>query len=252
MLETAQRGLRDTRFSARSQSVILIWGLAFGAIFFIALIWLLNMLPPPDADMTADQLAQWYRDQDTRIKVGAVIASYASGCLLPIWIVIAVQVARQEDGWPIWGVLCAAGGAMMSIFFALPPIIFGVAAFTPGRDPEITQALHDLGCLMLITTDQYFIFSWVAVAVMCFRPQRAPHSPFPRWFGYMSIWCASMLEAGAVAYMVKSGALSWNGIIPLWIPVASFAVWITAAVILLLKSLRLQAADARNRSLEPS
>lgn len=244
MSDVLPRLTRDTRFSARSQANILIWGLAFAAVYFVVLVWLLNMLPPPDADMTADQVAQWYRDQDTQIKVGAVIASYTSGFLVPIWMVIAIQVTRQEQGWPIWGLMTAAGGAMMSIFLALPPIFFGVAAFTPDRNPEVTQLMHELGCLTLITTDQYFIFSWVAVAVLCFRPPTASHSPFPRWFGYMSIWCATMLEGGAIAYMVKSGLFSWNGLIPLWIPVASFGIWMSAAVLLLLKSLKAQRLDA--------
>jgi hypothetical protein len=155
-----------------------------------------------------------------------------------------VQVARQERGWPIWGVLCAAGGAMMSVFLALPPIFFGVAAFTPGRSAEVTQLMHELGCLTLITTDQYFIFSWVAVAVMCFRTQNAPYSPFPRWFGYMSIWSATMLEGGAIAFLVKSGVFSWNGLIPLWLPVASFGVWLSAAVLLLLRNLKAQQLHA--------
>jgi hypothetical protein len=53
-----------------------------------------------------------------------------------LWAVIAVQIARQEKGRPIWALIAALGGALLSLMLVLPPLFWGVAAFTPGRSPR--------------------------------------------------------------------------------------------------------------------
>jgi hypothetical protein len=61
----------------------------------------------------------------------------------------------------------------------LPPLFWGVAAFTPNRPADVTAIMHELGTLTITTTDQYYIFMWVAVVVICLLPNRVVHSPFP-------------------------------------------------------------------------
>lgn len=230
--------------SERSQ-IALVWTAVILSVFFgVALGFLLRMIPPPAATQTAEQIKTWYINRQTQIKLGATIASWTSAFLVPLWAVVAMQISRQEKGRPIWTAIALVSGAMMSIFLVLPPLFFGVAAFTPQRAPEITAIMHELGVLTLVTTDQYFIFAWVAVVVVCFLPQTAPHSPFPRWFGYFSIWLAVMGEAGAIAFNLRTGPFAWNGLLAFWIPFGAFAPWLLALVVLLLRALKLQVQDA--------
>lgn len=231
--------------SERSQIVIVWWSLVFATMFGAVLGLLLHMIPPPDADMSADEVQNWYREHGGEIKVGATLASYCSAFLVPLWAVIAIQISRQERGRPIWSAMAFAGGILMSLFLVLPPIFFGVAAFTPNRDAEITAVMHELGTLTLVTTDQFYIFNWIAVAVICLLPNRAPHSPFPRWFGYFTAWTAMMFEFGALAFLTKTGPFSWNGLFVWWSPLVCFSSWVLIMSILLLRSLRLQLHDAK-------
>jgi hypothetical protein len=230
--------------SERAQIGIVWWALALTATYGLVLGFLLHMIPPPDATMSAVEIARWYADHAFSIKVGATIASWTSAFMLPLWAVIGIQIARQEKGRPIWAVMAVAGGAMMSIFLVLPPLFWGVAAFTPGRSADTTAMMHELGVLTLTTTDQYYIFNWVAVVVICLRPQIAPHSPFPRWFGYFSAWIGMMFEAGAMAFNFRTGPFSWNGLLVFWSPLSLFGLWIGVMAYLLLKSLKLQRQDA--------
>jgi hypothetical protein len=230
--------------SERAQIGIVWWALALTASYGLVLGFLLHMIPPPDATLSAVEIARWYADHAFSIKIGATIASWTSAFMLPLWAVIGFQIARQEKGRPIWAVMAVAGGAMMSIFLVLPPLFWGVAAFTPGRSPDTTAMMHELGVLTLTTTDQYYIFNWVAVVVICLRPQIAPHSPFPRWFGYFSAWIGMMFEAGAMAFNFRTGPFSWNGLLVFWSPLSLFGLWIGVMAYLLLKSLRLQRQDA--------
>lgn len=49
-------------------------------------------------------------------------------------------------------------------------MLFGFATFTPGRAQDVTAAIHGLGVLSPVTTDQYVILLFVAVAVVCQLP----------------------------------------------------------------------------------
>ena len=236
--------------SERAQIGIVWWALALTTIYGIVLGCLLHMIPPPDATMSAPQIAQWYVERAFSIKIGATIGAWTGAFMLPLWAVIGIQVLRQEKGRPIWTVMAISGGAMMSIFLVLPPLFWGVAAFTPTRLPEITATMHELGLLTLVTTDQFYIFNWVAVIAICFRPQLAPHSPFPRWFGYFSAWIGLMFEAGAIAFNTRTGPFSWKGLLVFWSPLTLFGLWIIVMSYLLLTSLKLQLQEAKKTESE--
>ncbi|WP_205698776.1 hypothetical protein [Conexibacter sp. SYSU D00693] len=233
--------------SERSQIVVVWWALAFTAIYGIALGLLLDMIPPPDAVMDAQAIDAWYDDRHTQVRVGAVIAAWTGAFMLPLAAVIALQMRRQERGRPIWSLLTICGGAMMSIFLVLPPLFFGVAAFSPDRSPEVTALMHELGLLTLVTTDQYYIFMWVAIAVICLTPTTVRHSPFPRWFGYLTIWTALMFEAGAIAFLPRTGAFAWNGLFVFWSPLTLFGLWIGVQSWLLLRSLKAQRLEEQEQ-----
>ena len=90
---------------------------------------------------------------------------------MPILAVVAVQMARVEGGWRIWSVLSLVSGALMSLFLVLHPLFGGVAAYTaPGKNPEVTTLMHELASLTMTTTDQHYVFMWIAVTVVALRP----------------------------------------------------------------------------------
>jgi hypothetical protein len=134
----------------------------------------------------------------------------------------------------------------MSLFLMLPPMFWGVAAYTaPRKDPEVTTLMHELATLTLTTTDQYYIFLWVGVTVIALRPatQLVKHNPFPRWWGYLSLWITIMFEAGAVAFVPRSGPFAWNGLLVFWSPLSLFGLWIGIQSWLVFRALRGQVAE---------
>jgi hypothetical protein len=223
----------------RSQQILVWWTLVFMTIYGISLFALLDMIPPPSAELSVNEIAAWYAERHDQVRIGAVICAWTGGFMVPIVIVIGLQMARLERG-KVWTLLAIASGVMMTIFFVLPPLFFGVAAFTPTRDPQVTSIMHELGLLSLVTTDQYFIFMWVAVVVICFLPTTARHSPFPRWFAYFSAWVALMFEAGVFAFLARTGPFAWNGVLVYWVPLSVYGLWIGAIAVLLLRNLKAQ------------
>jgi hypothetical protein len=235
--------------SLRSQKVLIWWAVVFTAIYGLALRFLLHMMPPPSAKWSSAQIAQFYAEHSSEIKWGATIAGWTSAFFVPLAIVVGIQLYRHEQGRPVWSIVAVANGVIMSIFLVLPPLFWGVAAFTPTRPPEVTAIMHELGTLTLTTTDQYYIFMWVAVVVICLLPNKVVHSPFPRWYGYFTAWTALMFEAGAIAFLTRGGPFAWNGLLVFWSPLLLFGAWIGVTATLLLKSLNKQIADEAEQPL---
>lgn len=230
--------------SEKSQIWVVWWGLAFTVIFALAWVFLLGMTPPPSPTLGVDAVAQFYQDNATKIKLGAVVCSWVSASMVPITAVLAAQVYRLEikDGPPIWAMLTAVGGGLMSMFLVFPPILWGVAAFTPERAPETTYLLNQIANLTLTTTDQFYIFFQVAVSVVAFRYSNDPLTAFPRWYAYFNLWVALLFEVGAFAFLTKTGPFAWDGLLVFWMPFVLFFTWIPVTCFILIKALKRQLA----------
>jgi hypothetical protein len=174
-------------FSERSQRAILWWGIGLALVYLVAFVFLLQQVPLKNPAWSAEQVAQWYVDNQGRIKWGAVLASWSGAFMMPILAVVAVQMARVETGgWKIWSALSLVSGALMSLFLMLPPMFWGVAAYTaPRKDSEVTTLMHELASLTMTTTDQFYIFLWIGVTVIALRPatQLVKKQPVPALVG---------------------------------------------------------------------
>ncbi len=230
--------------SERGQAIMVWWGLIMMVIYGFALWGLLDMMPPPPATLTADEVAAFYQANGFKIRLGAMITSWCSAFMVPISVVVAIQIARLEKGAPVWAIAAFASGILMSIFLVLPPLFWGVAAFNPTRPPEVTALMHELGTLTLVTTDQFYIFQMVAITVISLTQKIDAKSPFPRWLGYYTAWAALMFEVGAIAFVPKTGAFAWNGVFVYWCPLTIFGMWVTLMSFSLLGALKRQAAAA--------
>jgi len=225
----------------RSQVAIMWWGVTFLVIFGFSWYFLLGMIPIPPATWSSQEVAAFYTENSYRMRWGALICSWTGAFMIPIYAVQAVQIARLERGnLPIWAVLQFGGGVMMTLFLVMPPLMWGVAAYDPGRPADITNLMHQFANLMLVTTDQYFVFQMVPLTVMALT-KNDPLSPFPRWFGYFNIWVALMFEFGVAGFIPRSGPFAWDGLFVFWIPLTLFGIWVPTMVVLMLKALKRQA-----------
>jgi hypothetical protein len=237
----------SSHFSLASQRAILWWGVVLAIVYGLAYVLLLQQAPLKSPQWSAEQVAQWYVANATRIKWGAVICGWTGCFMMPIWAVFAAQMARVEPGrWKVWSALSLASGALMSIYLALPPMFWGVAAYTaPRKIPEVTTLMHELASLTMTTTDQAYVFAWFAVTVIALRPatQRIKNNPFPRWWAYGSLWITFMFEAGAFAFLPRTGPFAWNGLLVFWSPFLLFTVWIIIQCNLCFRAIRAQRDD---------
>ncbi|HKT72137.1 MAG TPA: hypothetical protein VJQ47_04555 [Steroidobacteraceae bacterium] len=223
--------------------VILIWWALITMVIFGACLWtLLHMVPPPSPQLPAAQIAEFYRQNSSQILVGAMITSWTSAFMVPLAVAISAQMWRLEKGVPVCSIAQIIGGATMSMFLVFPPIIWGVAAFAPDRAPEITAMLHQAGALVLVTTDQYYMFQLFAIIYFSWTHEQDELSPFPRWMGWLTLWAGLIYEVGPIGFMFKHGPFAWNGLFVFWFPFVTFGLWITVMSVMLLRSIGRQRA----------
>jgi hypothetical protein len=228
----------------RAQIILIWWALITMWIFGFALWVLMRMVPPPSPNLPASVIVEFYRTNAVRIRIGAMITSWTSAFMVPLAIVISAQMLRFEKGIPLLAIAQVIGGATMSMFLVFPPMIYGIAAFTPDRAPDVTAMLHEMGSLVLVTTDQYYMFQLFAIIYLCFSMPPDKLSPFPRWLGWLSLCAGIIYEVGPLGFIFKRGPFAWDGMIVFWLPFVTFGIWITVLSVLLLAKIKLQRASS--------
>jgi hypothetical protein len=232
----------------RTQKFILWWVFVFAVIYAVVGFTLLPMIPPLPPEWSAEQVAAWYQEHATRVTTGALICGWVAAWWLPLFVIVAQQVRRHEmlqNKLPIWSAIIAVAGGLTSISLVFPPIFWGVCAWTPTRAPEITLMMHQLATLTMVATNQFYIFGWVGICIVCFTPTAVPvpHTPFTRNFGYFMIWGTLLEELSALAWLSKSGILSWNGLFPWWIPLITIFIVLPGVIIVMMRAINAQASE---------
>lgn len=227
--------------SIRAQRILIWLSLIAAGIYGTSLFALMGFLPPPAADLDARQVLALYSAHNLQFRLGCALALVSGFFLTPWSIVLGCQMARLEKGFPIWTIIQIVGINLISLFIWGPPLIWGTAAFSVDRAPELTLMLHELGFLSFITPLTVFPIALAAVVVISFTKEEADaHSAFPRWIGYLTAWQAVQSFGGPIALLFKSGIFSWSGLIPFWLPFLLFSIWLPALSYTMLRALRHQ------------
>jgi hypothetical protein len=208
-----------------------------GIVFMLGLLGGLlaaGFLPPPSPHGSAAAIARTYTAHTTRIRGGVIFASIACALLVPWYAVIAVHLRRIERAHRLltYTFILAAAGGMMD--FILPLLFMETAAFRPA-DAQFVQHLNDLGWICLVAGGPIFAVQAAVVAVAILQDQRQ-RPVFPRWSGYLSLWCVLLFEPGVFAVFFKTGPLAWRGVLSFWVPAAAFGVWIVALTVIVITS----------------
>jgi hypothetical protein len=232
--------------SVTAQRVLMWWLLVFAGLTGIAFVVLLGVVPPPSSTLSADQLASWYTQHLGRVKAGAMLLGWVSAFTIQLAVVLWAQARRVEpNDSKIWSTTILVSCSIVSIFLAFPGLAFGAAAYNAERAPEITQVMHQLAVLTMVTTDQLYLPAWVGIVVICFISKDGPSNPFPRWWGWVTAWSIIVIEPGALAFLPKTGLFAVNGVVAFWLPAIAFGGWIFGQLSMIFRALKVQEEEKR-------
>lgn len=182
-------------------------------------------------------------DQDRNsIRIGLLITSFAATLLAPFFAVITVQMKRVEGSSSPLAYAQLALAALLIIEFVFPLYFLQAAAFRADRSPETLQTLSDVAWLMFVGVVSTAVLQFALIAVAVLIDQRM-QPIFPRWFGYLTAWCAIAFAPGALCVFFLDGPFAWRGLFCWWIPLSAFGGWFAAATWVLLKVIARQEQD---------
>ena len=216
-----------------------IWAGPALMVFFGLGFWVIaGMVPPPTPNQSAVELARFYADNQTRIKVGLVISMLSAGLAFFFPVVITLQMYRIEGRWSPMALVQLTSGVTVTLLFVFPMLAMATATYRPrDRDPGDTQLISDFGWLALVGFGAPAIVQTIAIAVAVFRDRR-DKPVFPRWVGYFNIWCALLFMPGLLVICFTEGPFAYNGVLAFWIPLTVFAGWYFVMTYALLRAVK--------------
>jgi hypothetical protein len=207
------------------------------ACWIAALVIYGRFIPPRSPGVSAATIQQFYLHHTTALRIDALVLMLTGGFWATWGAAIATFIKRMESGWLLtFATLALFGGGY--VFFETVPLFWGVAAFRPGAIPATTtQTLHDLGWFAMLWTWPPFALLNVVLGVAILRDKSMP-TVLPRWVAYLNLWCACVFAPAALVIFAKSGAISYAGVISLYIPLGVFFAWMCGVTIGVTQALR--------------
>jgi hypothetical protein len=215
-----------------------VWcGPIFTALFVLGFILIAHFIPVPSPSRSSAEVAALFRDHKNAIRLGMLIAMISFGFIAGWGAAVAARTRQIEGATPVLAytqIVCAAVGETIVVLMC---VVWEVAAFRPEElAPEVTRMLDDVGWFLMVFDWPPFSV-WCAALGLAVLHDKNQRTIFPRWIGYLSIWCALMfIPAGLIAWF-KTGPFAWNGIITMYIPVGLFFVWVMIVSVSLMRSL---------------
>ncbi|MCV7412563.1 hypothetical protein AWC05_18255 [Mycobacterium florentinum] len=215
-----------------------IWsGPAMAVVTLVGAVLVGRFIPPfMEPSSAAAVVAAKYAEHATSVRIGAIVSAIGLALIAPFGAALAAQTRPAEGARPFLTYVQIASVAVASVFVVLACTIWALTAFRPGDyPPEIVRYSNDLAYFLFIFTWPPFTVWFIAIALAAFKD--GERAPFPRWSGYLCLWLAVQISAGALIAFFKAGPFAYNGLFALYLPVALFFVWVVAMTFVMLRNL---------------
>jgi hypothetical protein len=214
----------------------------FGVILLLAFVAFPGFFPPMSPEMTADQVAAFYRDHTAMIRLSMITFNLCGIMLLPMFMVIVVQMKRMATQSHVFAycyLTAAVGGVTV---FALADIFYLVAAFRPDRNPELVLLLNDMAWLIFIAPVGALVAMNLLLAAAIYF-DNGPNPVFGRWVGHYSVATAAAMAPAVGAAIFRTGPLAWDGAVSFWLRNGAFALYVVVMFFVLRGVLQRQAVQ---------
>lgn len=211
-------------------------------LFFIGLATS-GFFPPTAPGLDAEQIATLYQDRTTAIRLGTFIMAFSSGLVVPFAAAVTIQMKRIEGlQAPVLAYTQLSAGTGGILLFLIEAMFWSIAAYRPGRPPEITQALNDIAWFFTVMPFALIFIQNLAIGIAIVGDHRQ-HPIFPRWLGYLNFWMALLYVPGGLCTFFKLGPFAWNGLLAFWMPASVYCSWFVVMAIFVIQAARRQHAE---------
>ena len=220
-----------------------IWAGPVSLACFLIGMFFTGFALPMSSGLRPQEVVAFYQQHRAGIRIAAICSLFCSGFMMMFAAAISAQLQRIEGRTTPWVFVQLMGGVMGNVPFALTGIIWTVAAFRPGRSPEVTQAINDLAWFVLEMPAPTAVIQFLAITCVVLGDD-SKDPVFPRWVAYLNILVSiAFLPGVAGGLLVGYKAMDWNGAIAYSLPGAASASWVILMFVALRKAT--QRADSR-------
>lgn len=213
-----------------------------GAVLLCAFLAFPGFLPPMSPQMTAEEVATFYRDHAAQVRFSMITFNLFGVMLIPFSAVIVVQMKRMATPSQVLAYCYLTAAASGATVFALADLLWLLAAFRPDRNPELIMLLNDMAWIVFIAPVGMLVVQNLCLALAVYLDDRV-EPVFPRWVAPFSLLVGAALTPAACAAAVLSGPLAWNGIVSFWLRLIALGVYIGVMFVVARAAIIRQAAE---------
>ncbi|MEU4314199.1 hypothetical protein [Nocardia sp. NPDC024068] len=242
MQTLADSGRSNSGADLEIQSICVWTGPVAGVILAIAFVAFPGFFPPLSPQLPAAQVADFYAENQPLIRFSMITFNLCGIMLIPFFMVIVAQLKRMTTQSHVFAYCYLTATVSGATIFALADIFYLVAAFRPGRDPELILLLNDMAWIIFIAPVGVLVAQNLLLAAAVYF-DNGPQRVFPRWVGHFAVATAIAMAPATAAAVVTSGPLAWDGALSFWLRGGAFALFIAVMFVVLRRTLRRQAEE---------
>src|SRR5581483_3489495 len=196
---------------------------------------LAHWVPPPAPTHSQHWLVSFFMHDTTQKRIGMWMETFAGALAGAFCVAITMQLKRAEGerSTPL-AYLNLIMGALLVFEFIIPVQLWQACLYRPNVSPSFTYRLNDFAWLFFVGVISTATMESLAIgAAILFDKRSDP--VFPRWVGYLNLWCAALFLPGSCVVFFKTGPLAWNGILAWWLVLSAFSVWLIAMSVAMLR-----------------
>ncbi|HUR75457.1 MAG TPA: hypothetical protein VMZ00_14345, partial [Sporichthya sp.] len=170
-------------------------------------------IPPFSPDGSFEELARNVQNQDN-VRIAAAMFFFGGASFVFPTCAIAAQLRRVEGPRSVMTWAQLLSGAIGVLGIQIPAAIWLAVSYYDGTDPELVSALNAVGWFFLLGAVGPAVFQNFAIAAVVLS---GDGRVYPRWVGYVNLYCALGLMLGVLTPFFKDGPFAWNGVIGFWV-----------------------------------
>ncbi|OPX12388.1 hypothetical protein B1790_04325 [Mycobacterium sp. AT1] len=214
-------------------SVVVYCGLGLLGFAVLAGFW-----PPPGEYLGAVDIAAYFREHETAIRIGMVMMAMGAPFYFVWSAALSKIIGRIEGPMGVLSTVELLGGLLTAIVTLVPPTIWLTAALRAGtRTDGSIQLFYDFGWIFFDLTFMCSVLQSVALGLAILRDRR-PIPLFPRWVAWVAFLVAATYFPLVFVPFFTDGPFAWHGLISFWAVFVMFFVLIAIVTPYALKALR--------------
>ena len=205
--------------------------------------------PPPAEDLNANEIAAFFADNETRLRIGMVLMA-AGAPLYYAWSVALSKIISRIEGpmGPLSSVELL-GGLLTGLVTMVPATIWLTATFrVETRSAETIQLMYDFGWIFFDITFMCSVMQNVALGIAILRDRR-DEPLMPRWTAWVAFLASATYFPLTLMPFFRTGPFAWDGLLNFWAVFVMFFVLIVVITPYAYRALRrLEGEDRRETS----